>query len=266
MEKVDFPEHGFHILLANDPRYRSERQNLDLPDDRAEEQPQPVSVLVKNTSSQTIVAFGIRWTKRHLESGYVATSDASYFQPFGLLDGGKPRYDRPLEGVIPPGSTWLVTVEGVIQGSRGLQAVSTSYVTDLSQWAIDKVQLDSAVFDNGVTIGPDDLDVVKRLKTQVDARQDLMEQISERLSRGDRLYDVLQDLRRELPKTELRPTTDFDSRYVYTMVRQQYLDELSTTERNAGEDVAIGRLQQLMYSARPSFHAAPEGNGAPEER
>jgi hypothetical protein len=123
-----------------------------------------------------------------------------------------------------------------------------------------QVQLDSAVFDDGGAIGPDQLNVVKRLRVHINAQQDLMEEISDRLATGRRLREVLRDLqetssRADFSELEIKTalaTADIEK--VYPLVRLHYLAELSTTEAHAGDEIAIRRLQQLKYAARPNIH------------
>jgi hypothetical protein len=256
MLKEDFSQQGVSLVLPNDPSYGSELQRLGFSNNPAEESVRPASVVIKNTSQRTIVAFGIRWTKRHLRTGTIAPSDVSGSQPFGLLDGNRRHYDRPLEGTIPPGTSRLVTAAGMVQTARDLGKT----VVDMKEWAFEKVQLDSVVFDDGEAFGPDHLDVVKRLKARVDALHELTQEISTRLSQGEQLHAVLEELTSVAPsKSELSALSPFDPSDVTALVRQQYLDELATTAKNFGDEVARGRLLQLTYTTRPIIRWTESG-------
>jgi hypothetical protein len=259
MTKEDFSDRGFSIVLPNDPNYNSELKHLSFSTSVVAQRLRPFSVIVRNTSQRTIVAFGIRWTKRHIQSGSIATDDGIYVQRFGLLDGNRPHYDGPLEGIIPPGTSLLVTVAGVIQ-KVGDGDTFDHPLSDLSQWAFEKVRLDSVVFDDGEAFGPDQLGAVKRLKAQVDGQQDLMQELSDRLSHGENFQDVLRGLQSaDLSKAESPPQSDVDSQDVYALIRQQYLQELSMTATNFGEDVARRRLQQLKYTTKPTIRFGASG-------
>jgi hypothetical protein len=257
MEKEDFPEHGISIVLPDDPSYGSELERLGF-SPSAELLP-PFSVMVKNASRRVVVAFGVRFTKRYAD-GHVATSDVGSSQTYALVDPGRPnRYDTPLQGLVIQGAARLVTPDGVVDPARKGGAPYTSYRTD-TPWTIIKVELDSVVFDDGEAIGPDKLDVVKRLKAHIEAQQDLMEEIANRFSRGELLHNVLQELRTtELSKADAGTLTKLNLGDVYTLVRRQYLDELSATETNAGEEAANKRIQQLKYVRRPNVRQALAG-------
>jgi hypothetical protein len=259
MVKEDFFEHGFSIVLPDDPSYGSELQKLGLSGNPGVERLRPFSVVVKNTSQRTVVAFGIRWTKRD-PAGNVATDDGMYMQPHALLDGGRVRYDRPLEGVIQPRASRLLTVAGMVQTIAESKNLSLHPLPDVSHWSIEKVELDSAVFDDGEAIGPDKLEVVKRLKARVDAQQDLLEEVSNRVANGELLHNVLQELQKTaLSQTQPGTLTKLDLDDVYGLVRQQYLDELAATETNVGEEAANRRIQQLKYVRRPAIRQAMAG-------
>ena len=256
MLKDDFSAHGFSIVLPDDPRYGSELQQLGFSSN-----PAPYSVVVKNTSQRGIVAFGMRFTKR-FANGHIATSDVMESQPSALVDQARPvRYDKPNMALVMPGSSRVVTPEnGIVDSSPKATTSFTSYQPHLS-WTIIKVELDSAVFDDGEAIGPDQLDVVKRLKAHIDAQQDLVEEISGRLAKGEPLHAVLQDLtassKTGFSKREVRAMTPTNLEQVYPLVRQHYLEELSATEANAGEEIAMRRLRQLAYTIRPQIR--PQG-------
>ncbi len=255
MLKEDFPKQGVSLVLPDDASYGSELQRLGF-SNNPEESMRPASVVIKNTSRRTVIAFGISWTKRHLRTGTIAPSNVSGSQPFGLLDGNRPHYDGPLEGAIPPGTSRLVTAAGMVQTARDLGKT----IVDMKEWAFEKVQLDSIVFDDGEAFGPDHLDVVKRLKARVDALHELTQEISTRLSQGEQLHAVLEELTSVAPsKSELSALSPFDPRDVTTLVRQQYLDELATTAKNFGDEVARRRLQQLMYTTRPTIRWTESG-------
>jgi hypothetical protein len=254
MLKEDFSQHGVLLVLSDDPTYRSELEKLGPSVVSRADVQGPGAVLVKNTSQQAVVALGVRFTKRS-PSGHFATSDVLESQPWALLDRGQPgRYDKPLAGLVLPGAARLVTPDGLVDP---LAKASAHYWTALP-WTIVKVQLDSVIFCDGEAIGLDQLGLINALKAHVDAQQDLMEQISARLSHGEALRNVLEQIRGELPpKTE--NTTLRQTGQIYSAVRRQYVDELTATAAGAGDEAAIRRLKQLTYSSRPNIHREKGG-------
>lgn len=256
MLKEDFSQQGVSLVLPGDSSYGSELEKLGFSNNPSEENIRPASVVIKNTSRRTVIAFGISWTKRHLRTGTIAPSTVSCSQPFALLDGHRPHYDRPLQGTIPPGTSRVVTVAGMVQNASDLGKT----VVDTKEWAFEGVQLDSVVFEDGEAFGPDHLDVVKRLKARVDALNELTQEISARLSQGEELHALLQELKAVAPSgPELSASSPFNANDVAAAVRQQYLDELATTAKNFGDDVARGRLHQLTYTTRPRVRWSESG-------
>jgi hypothetical protein len=251
MTKQDFSEHGFSIVLSDDPTFAEELEQLGPSIGASAGNVGPDYCLVKNTSRQSIVAFGVRFTKRSAD-GHMANSDVLASQPSALLDlGQRGRYDRPLEGLVMPGAARLVTPDGIVDPAGG---VYTSYRT-APPWTTIKVQVDSVVFDDGHAIGPDQLGAIKGLRAHVDAQQDLMEEISDKLSHGGSFRSVLNELRgAALSNGEPKAPTRLDPSQIYASVRLQYLNELTTTEANGGEEFAQRRLRQLKYATRPNIY------------
>lgn len=173
MTKEDFPEYGLLIVLPDDPTYGSELEKIGFSISSSEGRPAPGSVFVKNTGQRAVVALGVRYTQRSPD-GHIAPSDIVASQPSALLDLGQPgRFDRPVGGLIMPGTARLVTPDdGVVDSPRKVYIRHRT----ATPWTIVKVQLDCAVLDNGEAIGPDQLGVSKTLQAHIDAQQDLMEE------------------------------------------------------------------------------------------
>lgn len=256
MLKKDFPQQGISLVLPSDSSYETELQKLGFSGNVATERVRPASVVIKNTSQHTIIAFGISWTKRHLKTGTLSPSSVSCSQSLGLLDGNRRHYDGPLEGTIPPGTSRLVTVAGMIQTASDLGKT----ILNVEEWRFEEVLIDSVVFEDGEAFGPDHLDVAKRLQARVDALQELTQEISNNLSQGGQLGAVLEGLTSVSPsQSEMSVLSPFNPGDVRGLVRQQYLEELAATAKNAGEDVARRRLRQLMYTTRPTIRRVQSG-------
>ena len=92
-----------------------------------------------------------------------------------------------------------------------------------------------------------------------------MEEISKRLSQGEDLHSVLQDLQQSssvegVSENEVQSLTASNLDKVYPVVRKHYLNELSETEAKVVDEVAIRRLRQLKYTTRPNVHYKTGGN------
>jgi hypothetical protein len=108
------------------------------------------------------------------------------------------------------------------------------------------------IFDDGSVIGPAEMGLVANFKAAVDAKQDLMEEISARLANGESLHQILASM----PVNPDKALHALDPNSIYKMYRRDYLDELVTTERNFGEEAAKRSLAYHKYSIRPNIHKA----------
>jgi hypothetical protein len=247
MTKSDLAQHGLSLLLPGEAGYAEELNKLGLNDKPGMDLAKPGSVILKNASPHSIITFGVRWKIKD-STGFVWTRDVMHVEPRGLLDGGRRRTEQVS---IPAGSSRLITVEGLIQNPAGLKDFSSSFLAP--GFSPVSVQLDLAIFDDGEVVGPDEIGMLPTVKATINAKQDLMEEVSSRLAQGQSLHEALASLQSEAkpaPKTH----APLDPDATYAALRQQYLDELATTERNFGEQVAMRSLQNHKYEIRPDIH------------
>ena len=149
---------------------------LQLNDKPGMEVAKPGSVILKNASQHSLVAFGIRW-KIADPTGFLWTRDVMHMEPRALLDDGRARTDQIS---IPARASRLITVEGLIRNPEALKDFSSAFLAP--GFIPVSVQLDFAVFDDGEVVGPDEIGMLPTFQATLDAKQDLMEEISTRLS------------------------------------------------------------------------------------
>ena len=216
----------------------------------------PFSVILKNSSTRSIVAFALRWTAVDA-TGNVTTHDRSYIQPSGLLDGGRARRERTeIEHQIRQGASRFITIEGMARSSGELHALASGFLSSPPQFSVTSVVLDAAIFDDGEAIGPDQLGMVDRFKAHFTAEQDLMAEIDSRLASGEVMRDILVDIRGKLSlETADIPITPLA---IYEDTRNQILSELETTGRNFGDDVAKRVVLFRKYDKKPDIHKKPK--------
>ena len=256
MVKRDLSESGFSIILPSESSFDAELMKLGLNQSAEARELKPFSVILKNSSTRSIVAFALRWTAVDA-TGNVTTHDRSYIQPSGLLDGGRARRERTeIEHQIRPGTSRFITIEGMARSSGELHALASGFSSSPPQFAVTSVLLDAAIFDDGEAIGPDQLGMVDRFKAHFTAEQDLMAEVDSRLARGEIMRDILVDIRSKLPPGSADiPITPLA---IYEDTRHQILSELETTERNFGDDVAKRVVLFRKYDKRPDIHKKPE--------
>ncbi len=256
MLKHDLIESGFSIILPSEPSFDSELLKLGLSLSTDTEELRPFSVILKNSSKRSIVAFALRWSIVD-GAGNVTTHDHSYMQTSGLLDGGRAKRERAeLEHQIRQGASRFVTINGMARNTDELRALASAFQNNPPQFSIAGVLLDAAIFDDGEAIGPDHLGMTARFKAQFTGEQDLILEINSMLSRGETMRDVLADLRSKLPlDTGTIPTTPPE---IYDRARRQLLIELETTERNFGDEVVKRTVAFRKYNKQPDIRRKPE--------
>jgi len=256
MVKRDLAESGFSIILPSESSFDAELMKLGLNNSTETKELKPFSVILKNSSTRSIVAFALRWTAADA-TGNVTTHDRSYIQPSGLLDGGRARRERTeIEHQIRQGASRFITIEGMVRSSGELHALASRFMTSPPQFSVTSVLLDAAIFDDGEAIGPDQLGMVDRFKAHFTAEQDLVVEVDSRLARGEIMTDIFADIRSKLPLEPAEiPITPLE---IYDQIRRQLLSELETTERNFGDNVAKRTILLHKYDKRPDIHKKPE--------
>ena len=247
MIKRDLAEHGLLLFTPQEAAYAEELNRLRLNSQSGMDVAKPGSVIVKNTSQHALSGFAIRW-KIADHTGFLRTRDVMHLEPRALLDGDHARAEQIS---IPAGASRLVTLEGLILNPEALKDFSSSLLAP--GFTVVSVQLDFAAFDDGEVIGPDEIGMLSTFRATVNAKQDLMEEISAKLSQGQTLHQALEALQSAAPKAPITHAP-LDPDGTYAALRQQYLDELVTTERNYGEQMAMQSIQHHKYNIRPSIH------------
>jgi hypothetical protein len=247
MTKHDLADNGLSILLPTDAGYAEELNKLQFSNKPGMEAVQPFSVIMKNASRKAVAAFAIRWKIKD-SNGFVRTQNVMQLEARVLLDGNRRRTDQLS---IAAGTSRLVTVEGIIMNLEALHNFSSSF--QAPEFTVVSVELDLAVLDDGEVIGPDQVGMFPIFKAAVNAKQDLMEEISGRLSQGGSLHEILVSLN-SANKRPPRTYDPMDPIATYAATRQQYLDELTTTEQNFGEEMALRSLKSHKYDNRPNIH------------
>ena len=247
MAKHDLAGNGLIVFLPNEPGFAEELNKLQLDNKPGMDAAQPFSVIVKNASRKAVAAFAIRWKIKD-PNGFVRTQNVMQLEARALLDGGRRRTDQVS---IAAGASRLVTVEGIIMNSEALHNFSSSF--QAPEFTVVSVELDLAVLEDGEVIGPDQIGMLPIFIAAVNAKQDLMEEISGRLSHGGSLHEILVSLNNANKKAS-QTNDPLNPVATYAATRQQYLDELTTTEQNFGEDVAMRSLKHYKYDNRPNIH------------
>lgn len=247
MTKPDLANNGLSLLLPGEAGYAEELNKLQFSNKPGMDAARPFSVIMKNTSHKAVAAYAICWKIKD-PNGFIRTLNVMQVEPWALLDGGRRHTDQLS---IAAGTSRLVTVEGIIRNVEALRNFSSSFQSP--DFTVVSVELDLAVLDDGEVIGPDQVGMLPAFKATVNAKQDLMEEISGKLSQGESLHEILTAINaanKRAPQTY----DPMDPVATYAATRQQYLDEMTATEQNVGEEMALRSLKYHKYDKRPNIH------------
>jgi hypothetical protein len=248
MKKHDLTSAGFSIIASDDPTYETELQRLGLGANADALATKPFSAILKNASNRSVVAFALRWTISDA-SGNTVSRDFNYIQPSALLDGGKARRESaPVEHQIRPGMSRLVTVNGMARNAEELHDLAAQSFAG----TVASIDLDLAIFDDGEAVGPNELGLMERFTAFVNAEQDLMHEVSSRMSKGEDAKMILADIRSRLaPDTGDVPVTPAA---IYDHNLRIYLTELEATTEHAGTEATKNIVAHRKYDVRPNIH------------
>lgn len=97
----------------------------------------------------------------------------------------------PYQPILPPGTRKLATDAGLLpEGSAEACVMAGGEYLGV----YGAVEIDSAIFDNGIIVGPDRCGVVKHLRDRHSAIEALLLLIDEGLARGRTLDDIITDV------------------------------------------------------------------------
>ena len=247
MTKPDLSNSGLSLLLPGDAGYAEELNKLQFSNKPGMDAARPFSLIMKNTSHKAVAAYAICWKIKD-PNGFIRTLNVMQVEPWALLDGGRRHTDQLS---IAAGTSRLVTVAGIIMNQEALRNYSSPF--QAPEFTVVSVELDLAVLDDGEVIGPDQVGMLPAFKATVNAKQDLMEEISSRLSQGGSLHEILVSLN-NANKRAPQTYDPMDPVATYAATRQQYLDEMTATEQNVGEEMALRSLKYHKYDKRPNIH------------
>lgn len=246
--KRDLAPAGVSIIVASDPAYDAELQHLGFADNADALAVKAFSAILKNTVSRSVVAFAIKWTFVD-SAGNELSRGFSFVQPSGLLDKGKMKRDKAdIEHQVRPATSRLITINGMARSTEELHDIAGRPFDG----TVKSVALDLAIFDDGEAVGPNELGLMEHFSAFVNAEQDLMQEVSLRLSKGETMREILADIRSRLGADAGSVPTTAAAMYEHNL--RIHLRELETTSKNAGEMAARNIVANRKYDVRPNIH------------
>ncbi len=205
----DFPEHGILLIGSSDPLF--DDLKVKLPKAISSSVDDSYSIFLKNAGSQAVVGYSIRW-KCFDDKGDVPDRDESndrnitniisYIFLHGDESDRRAVVNRS-QDIIKPGSVWLISFgcnprplvelpDKATLGSSEFDEIERAET--LKRCASVTVIADGIFFDDGTFIGPDEKGFFSEVKTQMDARYEILLRVQKAVAVGENPAKIFEDL------------------------------------------------------------------------
>jgi len=239
----------------------------------------PAAVFIKNKSKKDVVAYVLKWEVTRLD-GRVETIVNSYSRP-DILMGKKTYKDENLSTTFVLRSNkarFFSLSESSAQGrelglsseadddsgspastapARGIGTSADIENDSLAEVKSITVSIDGAFFDDGTFVGENSTKYFERMKAEINAKYDLLQDIKNRLENGEQPGDVMEHLldvssTLKAPNSLTGPDEPAD---VYNFFKKMYLNEVLQRRAIAGNDaLLLNRLLPQNFDTWPNLH------------
>lgn len=228
----DLPEHGVSFVTASDLAFNGLQPNLS-------GSAYSYAVLLKNTSSRAIVGYAVKWecfdntSKRIISNDRNLTHIVSWVFLHGDESERRVAMKRSNE-IIMPQSIWLISFDSAPRLIKTLNAPvgrtnpeEGGTTETIKNCANVKVIADGVFFDDGEFVGPDSTGFFTTVKSQMDARYEILRGVQSELKLGkksDEIFKGLEKIRdHEGVKLGEHPTADESRSYFRNMFARDVL-------------------------------------------
>lgn len=262
----DIREHGLVIIGRSDSDFESLKGILSQKGVRLDLSIQPY-VFIKNLSNKRAIAYSLKWELLK-DDGRVVSKTRSYSRE-DILMGKEAPEDTNDQIILRPNTARLFSLFGYGDGQEiPLAPVSktgggsdieilqkldqTGLVTgarnELEHTVSVTVSIDGAFFEDGTFVGPNTTKFFERTSTQIDAKNNMIEEILRRLNQGDTPADVMKYLNAksdELSESKPPAGRKAKSEEIYKYQEKKFLDDALGMRAAAGDDqLAVRRILQ----------------------
>lgn len=197
MSVKDLPERGISLIAPGNPSFESLAATL--PEAAARSARESYAVFLKNTGPLAVVGYRIKWECLKC-NGEPFRQDRSDITSWIFLHGEAEERKQIVgraEEIIKPNETWLIAFDGPARPLKDLAAVQPQEFGEgakLEGFKSITVIADGIFFDDGTFIGPDTTNFFTEVKSQMDARHDLLREIQTDLKSGKKVDEVFAGL------------------------------------------------------------------------
>lgn len=247
----DLTEHGISLIAPSDPILSGNRKPVTN---------NPYSIVLKNNSGRPIVGYSIKWEcfDGTIESANRDMShDVRTSHILGVVltygeESDRRRILSMLQGVIRPHSNSFITEN---TPARPMAAAIEDVGAELDEAAVAEIRaacpvmtvsLDGIFFDDGTFVGPDTTKFFDHVKTQLNARYELLKGVQNALEAGKDPSEVFRELeqirdREGHPQGGEMTTTELRSYF-----RNKYAQDVLGKREMWGSDKALEDVHQML--------------------
>lgn len=279
----DAPQDGLEIVSPTHSEFSAMKSKLLKKKQNAFSENAPLAaVFIKNRSKKDVVAYVLKWEVTRL-NGKVETTVNSYSRPDILMGKKTYKEENPGASLILHSNKarFFSLAESSAHGlevglsdeaddssspasadtSRGI-GTSVNLESDaLAEVRSITVSLDGAFFADGTFVGENDTKYFERTKAEISAKHDMLEDIKNRLAKGEQPADVmkhLEDLHSTLnaPKFLTGPDEPAD---VYNFFMKISLEEVLQRRARVGNDELL--LKRVLFSTLDAWPLLRKSHG-----
>jgi hypothetical protein len=276
----DLREHGLTLIGPSDSSFEDNVSAiLRSGSNQVVDAIKPFSVIVKNANQKAVVAYRLKWEMVR-QDGTLVNREAGGANPGALMDGGPDaaqQVSRTAGYAIPSNSRRLVSTgfslgegQGMVGSHAGgssnpddlprlLEAVRRKDVaavinitnSELESYKSITVSIDGAFFEDGSYVGPDTTDFFAKLQAILDAKRDLLQEISFRHTRSaspQEIFDYVGEIANgpDVPLRDDASTTDH-----YNFYKKVFAGEVVRTRQTLGDEKAVAAVLQPLRKPWP---------------
>ena len=223
------------------------------------------SVILRNNSRQTVIAYALRWEYTNTDGKRVHV-DLSDGQITRLMNGAirKTRTEHDKVGPAIEAHSWVVaTPATILKTSSGARdRANDSNYQDFLQKLVTRFQgkdvsvtLDGAFFEDGSFVGPNGSHLFENFGSEVSAQQNLLQHVIEAAQQGRSMDDVAREIQASLPDSPPKPTLAPDGTILLDdqYYRHKYASRFLSVYRNAGQESALGWAKDHLFQNPPKL-------------
>lgn len=258
----DLPEHGLVIIKPSDPDFDSLTADYlrGMPSDEIESI-RPLSVFIKNSGDKTVVAYAVVWEgieangKKDSYKKFVANAEAltdreEYFAALArttnLDDTISPSTARLISLLSVPSNNSIGGSGSSLQHSQNQSGQNPKNLASqlLTKYTDVTVSIDGVVFEDGSFAGPDTTGFFEKINAQVEAKNELIADITENLRLGKTRDDVFKDIEAKAAGENIKLDDKTPPAEYHKFFTKLYAGRFNQMRKAFGEDETLAIVRR----------------------